>query len=457
MPSTEDHKCSLQYPETTRRRGSDREVRLLSRLHEPDHWDHVFNPVDKTDRAYCEQKKQDLERLYQFVGLPCMICLILVVYKNTQQALLMSCCLATVIFDSYKWLSDDDSSFIASTLSPRSTSSFLPHRTALIINALWFTSLVLSVSTILMSYVCQRSLEWFLGRPQFGAKHLLAFRQKRYNTMRRYRIFDICDGAHLMIPLAFLISFSGVILLIKSLNRPDLFVIVGALSVVLFFFLAMGLQPFLWSLFARHFISSFSPLNSPISWLLFKFGHSLVFRSLRLVSHASLNRSPACPSYPGLSNPPLKRISLEKLVPQAVVSRDWLEQDCSHFFHPDHAEAIDVLLADALVWAESNPTIEKSSKFVASIYFCICDLKSPNVFSHLEYGLELTHDGLAGVFQTVADKEKLDKYDSRTFASTLWLQKHVNSVSYSQLAVSLLAESNMEQGLSSGTLPFFHL
>ena len=376
---------------------------------------------------------------------------------NTQQALLISCCLATIIFDSFKWLFNSNGSFIANRLSPRSTGAFLPYRTALIINALWFSSLILSVSTLLLSCVCHRSLEGFLGRPQFDAKHLLAFRQMRYNSMRRCRIFDICDAAHLMIPLAFVISFSGVIILSKSLQHPDLFVIVGALSAVLFFFLAMGLHPLFWSLFARHFISSFSPFNSPFSWLLFKLGHSLLFRSLRLASHASVSRSPISPSYPGLSNPPLERISLAKLVPQALTSRDWLEEDCFHFFHPDHAEIIDVLLADALVWVESNPTIEKSSKLVASIYYCISDLKSPKVFSHLEYGLERAQEGLAGVFQTVAAQEQLGKYNSRTLASTLWLQMHVNGISYFQLAVSLLAESNMEKGLSSGTLPLFHL
>ena len=141
-------------------------------------------------------------------------------------------------------------------------------------------------------------------------------------------------------------------------------------------------------------------------------------------------------------------------MPQALTSRDWLEEDYSGFFHHDHAEAIDVLLADALVWVDSNPTIDKSSKLVASIYYCICDLKSPDLFSHLEYGLELAKDGLAGVFKTVATEKKLGKYNSRAIASTLWLQTHVNGISYSQLAVSLLAQSNMEEGLPSGTLPF---
>ena len=83
MPCIEDHECLPPYPETTRRCGFDREVRLLSRPHEPNHWDDVFKLVDKTDRAYCEQKKHDLERLHQFVGLPCMMILVLGVYEYT--------------------------------------------------------------------------------------------------------------------------------------------------------------------------------------------------------------------------------------------------------------------------------------------------------------------------------------------------------------------------------------
>ena len=144
---------------------------------------------------------------------------------------------------------------------------------------------------------------------------------------------------------------------------------------------------------------------------------------------------------------------LEELAPQALTSRDWLEQDCSNFFH--NSEAIDIFLADALVWVDSNPTIEKNSNLVASIYYCICDLKSPGVFEHLEYGFEIALRGLAKIFHAVATRPQMDKYDSRAMASTLWLQKHVDGIGHFQLAVAQLSESNLEEGLSSGTLPFF--
>ena len=72
-----------------------------------------------------------------------------------------------------------------------------------------------------------------------------------------------------------------------------------------------------------------------------------------------------------------------------------------------------------------------------------------------EYGLERPQEGLAGVFQIVAAQEQLGKYNSRTIAPTLWLQRHVNGISYFQLPFFFLPDQTWKKGLSSGTLPFF--
>ncbi len=89
-----------------------------------------------------------------------------------------------------------------------------------------------------------------MNRPQFDVNHLLAFRQMRYNSLRRCRIFAICDAVHLMLPLSVLLSFFGVIILFQALSHPDLPIVIVAFSIFMFCFLIMGLYPFFSSLFA---------------------------------------------------------------------------------------------------------------------------------------------------------------------------------------------------------------
>ncbi|KAF8348733.1 hypothetical protein F5887DRAFT_597958 [Amanita rubescens] len=148
---------------------------------------------------------------------------------------------------------------------------------------------------------------------------------------------------------ATILSLSGVMLFLQALVHPDLHIVICTSSVIVLFL----------SLFGRRGLSSSPPFNCQLSWPF--------FRRFRQGSERSTCR--------GLSLPLFKPISLRTLVPQALASRDWLEQDCFNFSHPNNIGAIDVLLADALVWIDSNPKIKKTSELVVSIYLCLSDLE----------------------------------------------------------------------------------
>ena len=289
-----------------------------------------------------------------------------------------------------------------------------------------------------------------MNLPQFDVKHLLAFRQMRYNSLRRCRIFAICDAVYFMILVAFLLSSLGAIILLQALGHPDLHIVIIAFSIVAFFFLVMVLYPFFSSLFLRHGLYMFSPFNCQLSWLFFKWGHSILSFLFRLASYARQGLERSTSRRRNL--PPLEPISLQKLVPQALASRDWLEQDCSNFFHPNNADAIDVLLADALVWIDSNPTIEKTSELIASIYFCIWDLDSPKVFAYLDYGLQAARGGLAAIFHEVANKRQLDNWNARALVSRLWLEIYIDRMPRGP-GITSHGETNMQDRLPSGKLP----
>ena len=327
-------------------------------------------------------------------------------FINTIKALFFSVCLVPLIFDSYKWLSNQYS-YIANILCPGHTP---PFRTAVIINALWRLSLLLMVSALLISYRCRQCLQKFMIRPQFGAKRLLAFRQMRYNSLRGYNFFALCDSVQLIILLATILSLSGAILLLQTLG---LHVVIGALSVILLFL----------SLFGRRIISFLSPFNYQLSWLFSKW--VIHFFSFYLGAYGRSRQESELSTWRGLNLPLPKPISLRSLVSQAQASRDWLEQDCSHFLHPNNSDAVDVLLADALVWIDSNPTIEKTPELVVLIYLCISDLELPNIFANLTYGPQVAQRGLAAIFHEVANQKPLDSYNVNALASKLWLKIHI--------------------------------
>ncbi|KAF8348734.1 hypothetical protein F5887DRAFT_951685, partial [Amanita rubescens] len=342
----------------------------------------------------------------------------------------------------------NQNSYIVNMLCPDGHPPFLKYRTAVIINALWFSSLLLTGSTLMICCLCRRCLQEFMNRPQFDVKHLLAFRQMRYNSLRRCKFFAICDGIHLMIPLAVLLSFFGVIILFQALGHPDLHIVIIVLSIFVFFFLVIALYPFFSSLFTRHGFYTFSPFNCQLSWLFFQWGHSILLFLLRLVSYGRSKQGPERSTRQEFGLPPLEPISLRKLVPQALASGDWLEQDCSNFFHPNNVDAIDVLLVDALVWIDSNPTIEKTSELMASIYFCICDLESPNVFARLDYGPQVARRGLAAIFHEVANRQRSDNDDACALASMLWLENHVEKMPH-RSGLTSHNETNIQGGLPS--------
>jgi len=140
-------------------------------------------------------------------------------------------------------------------------------------------------------------------------------------------------------------------------------------------------------------------------------------------------------------------------VPQALTSRDWLEQDCFNFFHRNNTDAIDLFLADALVWIDSNPTIKKTSELVVSVYLCISELELSDIFANLDYGPQVARRGLAAIFHKVANTQQVDNYNARALASKLWLKIHVERMPH-RSGVASHPEANMHGRLEPSNPPF---
>ncbi|KAK2461317.1 hypothetical protein APHAL10511_006844 [Amanita phalloides] len=275
-----------------------------------DSWAHVFALVDKSDESMYKLRKQDLDNQYHV-------------------AMFFSSCLAMIVIDSYKWLTQEAAHSVIAhcLLAPPPNNEFISFHMAVIINALWFSSLALTLSAFVASYACSYYLREFRNLPQFEAKHLLAFRQMRYRFL------------HVL------------------LSRRD-----------------------------------------KVTWK-------------------------PCPR---LSYTFRQHKSLRDTLQLALISGDWLEQDCSSFLDRNNADAIHVLLADALVWIDQKPTIEKSAKIIEAIFHCILDLDLCPVFEHVKDGLrldEVARGGLAAVFYAIA-KERLNTNDARLLASKRWLEEH---------------------------------
>ena len=189
-----------------------------------------------------------------------------------------------VIFvDSLRWLTTHASGSIIARFytagSDPATAQLIPYGPAVIINVLWFASLILTFTSCLMCHLNLQWLQEFRNEPQFDAENQVAFRQMRYDTLCRWRFFELCDIIPLMLPLASVIWFTGLIILLWELDRHhDAYIFIVGFGILITYSTFTALHP-LWCLFVARqngLSSGLSPFRSPFSWFFFKSVRRLV-------------------------------------------------------------------------------------------------------------------------------------------------------------------------------------
>ncbi|KAJ7280964.1 hypothetical protein C8J57DRAFT_1000168, partial [Mycena rebaudengoi] len=169
-------------------------------------------------------------------------------------ASLFSAVVTAFVIDSYKGLSGASSG--ASTLPTVSTSSIC-------INALWFSSLILSLNTVLGAILAKQWLseyELVTCSTAKSPRERVPLRQLKFDSFGRWGVPTIIDYLPVQLILALFLFFDGLVYFIWTLNTTVAIIISVWVGISTLFFLATTLLPSFFQLCA---------FCSPQSWLFF--------------------------------------------------------------------------------------------------------------------------------------------------------------------------------------------
>ncbi|THH14030.1 hypothetical protein EW146_g6256 [Bondarzewia mesenterica] len=159
-----------------------------------------------------------------------------------EQAALYSAVVTAFLIESYKWLSENPTDLSAVLLTrisiqlanlsgqnsstsmplPALQPAFAPSSSQIAINVLWFTSLILSLNSVLTAILVKQWLVEYtrnVGANVISPRRTVALRQLRFESLRKWRIPDTIDYLPLQLVVALLLFFSGLVVLLWTLNH----------------------------------------------------------------------------------------------------------------------------------------------------------------------------------------------------------------------------------------------
>ncbi|KAH9487226.1 hypothetical protein JR316_0001295 [Psilocybe cubensis] len=204
---------------------------------EGDSWDILLDPLMKQDKIRCDAWKDEVQNLLIFAGL-------------------FSAVVTTFIIESYKSLQPDPNDFVIDLLSHISTrlnaslepsatitsmaQTFSPTSSSVRVNSFWFTSLVLSLTTVLVGII---ALQW-LREHQFYSTDLSP-REKyslycmREDALKTWQVDKIFNSLPLLLQCALILFLGGVVDFLQAIGNIGVFVPVAIIVGLTLLFLVM--------------------------------------------------------------------------------------------------------------------------------------------------------------------------------------------------------------------------
>ncbi|KIK61093.1 hypothetical protein GYMLUDRAFT_199843 [Collybiopsis luxurians FD-317 M1] len=167
--------------------------------------------VDLYDDEMSRAWKEDVDTLLVFAGL-------------------FSAAVTAFVIESYKWLNPSFNNVNNDLLRQiamkqldivvsSSQTNFVPQAASVRINAVWFLSLIFSLSTVLLGILCKQWLrEHRRDTPCSSSKEALELRQLRYDSLERWGVPALLASLPLILQAALVLFFYGVLDLLWSLN-----------------------------------------------------------------------------------------------------------------------------------------------------------------------------------------------------------------------------------------------
>jgi hypothetical protein len=190
--------------------------------------------------------KEELDTLLVFVRPPNSI-LTAFVRSILQQAGLFSAVLTAFVIESYSSLQPDASQASVQALYyislqlhnssipalvPPSPSEFVPARSDMWINALWFTSLVIALTSALVAiFVKQWAREYLSWTAASPGRDSVALRQYRYKAWMRWGGQHWRDVVAGLLQLGLVLFFGGLVILLWQLNGAIASIVTAAVGV----------------------------------------------------------------------------------------------------------------------------------------------------------------------------------------------------------------------------------
>lgn len=211
------------------------------------------------------------------------------------------------VIESYKWLQEDTDdislqllAFIAAQVA-NSSSTALP--SALIpqpfsvsasevrINSVWFLSLTLALTTVLIGILCLQWLREFQRDAALSHKDAVALRQMRYEGLLHWRVPDILSLLPILLSTSLVLFFFGLLELLWTRNKVVAVFITAAVGVAMMFLGVTTALPAVQYVTTRdpHLRVYQCPYKSPQSWI-FLPGRFNIFLRPRLPAYLVAHR-----------------------------------------------------------------------------------------------------------------------------------------------------------------------
>ncbi|KAH9476274.1 hypothetical protein JR316_0011847 [Psilocybe cubensis] len=247
-----------------------------------DSWKKCHSIVEKYDNEMCDAWKDEVDKLLIFAGL-------------------FSATITAFTIESYKWLSEDNDdvslrllAFMAQQASNATVSvpsDLLPSPFSVTssdvrINAVWFLSLTLALTTVLIGILCLQWLREYQRDASLPHKDAVALRQMRYEGLLYWRVPDILTALPILLQTSLILFFVGLLDLLWARNIAVAACVTGAVGVVMLFVGITTALPAMQHAFSKdkHLRVPQCPYKSPQSWLFYLTGHTLfwIFSSFNL-------------------------------------------------------------------------------------------------------------------------------------------------------------------------------
>ncbi|KAF8915536.1 hypothetical protein CPB85DRAFT_1164083, partial [Mucidula mucida] len=105
------------------------------------------------------------------------------------------------------------------------------------VNALWFTSLALSLTTALIAVLTKQWIHQYMSVPSGTPRDRSRIRQFRYNCLKHWRVPVIVGLLPVLMHLALRIFFSGLVIYLRSLNYAMSYVVttIAVMAFIVYF------------------------------------------------------------------------------------------------------------------------------------------------------------------------------------------------------------------------------